>query len=373
MQYVVTSDIHLGHRKTPTEHIAKSFRKCILNSKHKDSKVIFISGDLFDRLLETNSRDILIILELMDQLLNFCYQHNIKLRVLEGTPSHDWNQPQLLPKLNDMRTENKVDLKYFKVLDIEHLVEENKYVLYIPDEWVNCHEELERQIEEKLKHHAISQVDIAIMHGQFQYQFAGIPYTGFYFQENYFLNLVKGFIHVGHYHNYSSFDRIIANGSLERLAHRQEEDKGYVVVKNDSYEFIVNPDAYIYKTIAVTKRSTLNSLDKQILSYPHNSYIRLQMTRDHPFNINFNDIKLRYLDYHIERRIKDEESVSSSVTDILSDDDLDNIPTFTVDTNIKQTLEWLVKSKYDLSDSEEARLTHYLQVFNDLEEPTPDI
>lgn len=366
MHYLVTSDVHLGHRKTPTLHIANSFRKCILNKQHKDIKVLFISGDLFDRLLDANSKDILIILELLDQLLNYCFVNKIKLRVLEGTPSHDWNQPQILPKLNDMRVENKVDLKYFRSLDIEYMADENKYILYVPDEWVHEHDELERQIEEKLLHHGIAQVDIAIMHGQFQYQFAGIPYMGFHFKEDYFLKLVKGFIHVGHYHNYTSFDRIVANGSLERLAHRQEEDKGYVIVKGTSYEFIVNPNAYIYKTIPVTKRTTLNKLDKDISQYPHNSYIRIQMTRDHPFNINFQELKVRYLDYFMERIVKGDESGNNSITDIISDTELELMDSFIIDTDLKETLTSLVLTKYSLTDPEKNVFNNYLNVFNDI-------
>lgn len=367
LKYLVCSDIHLGHRKTPTLHIANSFRKCILNKHNKDVKIIFIGGDLFDRLLDVNSKDILIILELMDQLLNYCYVNNIKLRVLEGTPSHDWNQPQILAKLNDLRTENKPDLRYFKNLDIEFMPEENKHVLYIPDEWTHCHDSLEKQIQEKLNQYAISQVDIAIMHGQFQYQFAGIPYTGFYFRENYFLNLVKGFIHVGHYHNYTTFDRIVANGSLERLAHRQEEDKGYVVVNGNSYTFIKNEDAYTYKTIPVTKRSTLNTLDKAINLYPPNSYLRIQMTRDHPFNTGFQELKLRYMDQKLERLVKGDDTDTGITSDVLSDNELEVLDSFIIDTNIKETLKAIVVAKYDLTPTELSKFDGYLEVFNNLD------
>lgn len=366
MHYVVCSDIHLGHRKTPTLHVANSFRKQILNKHNKEAEVLFIAGDLLDRLLEANSKEILIILELFDQILTYCFNNNIKLRVLEGTPSHDWNQPQLLEKLNNLRDVGKADLKYFKALDIEYMVDEGKYILYIPDEWVHCHDELERQIEVKLREHGISQVDIAILHGQFKFQFKDIPYTGFYFKSDYFLKLVKGFIHIGHYHTFAQMSRIIGNGSLERLAHRQEEAKGHVVVKGDSFTFIKNEDAYIYKTIPVNKKTTFVELDKKIGKYHKDAYIRIKMTRDHPFNMNFQEVKLRYLDYHMERLIKGDESETSLVTDIVSDEDLAVMDSFIIDTDIKETLKTLINTKYDLTAGEISKLDDYIKVFNDI-------
>ena len=69
-------------------------------------------------------------------------------------------------------------LKYHKFLDIEYIERIGKYVLYIPDEWTNSHDELELQIQEKLNQHSITKVDIAIMHGQFKYQLAGKKYNG---------------------------------------------------------------------------------------------------------------------------------------------------------------------------------------------------
>ena len=57
MKYIVTSDIHLGHKNTPTEHIIRSFKTHILNDKNKDIDVLFIAGDLFDHLLYLNTKE----------------------------------------------------------------------------------------------------------------------------------------------------------------------------------------------------------------------------------------------------------------------------------------------------------------------------
>lgn len=349
MKYLVTSDIHLGHKKTPTKHIANSFRKNILRDENKNLDIIFISGDLFDRLLDLNEEDVQIILKLLSDLLNFCSDNDIQLRVLEGTPSHDWNQSQMLISLNSMRSK-EVDLLYVKVLDIEYNTKHNKYILYIPDEWVHSHDELEKQISKKLADLHITNVDIAILHGQFEYQLRGHK-PPFYFKENYFLNLVKGFIHVGHYHSFTTYDRILANGSLERLAHGEEEPKGYIIVDNDKYEFIINDYSYIYKTIKVNAQMTLDKLTRMICKYPKNSYIRLVINPKSDLYNNSDKLQLKFLDYMV-KIIKDEDFEKNNASYINSEVVLNNdFETFQIG-NLEQFLQESVTSKYTLTDSQ---------------------
>lgn len=368
MKYANTSDNHLGHLKTPTAHIIQSFKSSILTESNKDLDVLFIAGDLFDRLLDLNSKEVQLIIEFFNYLLSYCYSNNILIRVLEGTPSHDWQQSSTLVKLNDIRT-HKCDLKYHKFLDIEYIERIGKYVLYIPDEWTNSHDELELQIQEKLNQHSITKVDIAIMHGQFKYQLAGKKYNGFYFKEEYFLNLVRGYIHVGHYHMFSKFDRILANGSLERLAHGEEAPKGYVIVEDDKYTFVENTNAYTYVTLNITNATTLERLDKLIAKYPVNSYIRLLLSKEHEFNINFNELKLRYLDYHMKKIIKENISDANSITYILDDtDQVELTESFVLDSNIHGTLLNTIKSKYTLTDIEDAKLLSYIEIFKHVED-----
>lgn len=368
LKYSVSSDVHLGHLKTPTAHIIQSFKSSILTESNKDLDVLFIAGDLFDRLLDLNSKEVQLIIEFFNYLLSYCYSNNILIRVLEGTPSHDWQQSSTLVKLNDIRT-HKCDLKYHKFLDIEYIERIGKYVLYIPDEWTNSHDELELQIQEKLNQHSITKVDIAIMHGQFKYQLAGKKYNGFYFKEEYFLNLVRGYIHVGHYHMFSKFDRILANGSLERLAHGEEAPKGYVIVEDDKYTFVENTNAYTYVTLNITNATTLERLDKLIAKYPVNSYIRLLLSKEHEFNINFNELKLRYLDYHMKKIIKENISDANSITYILDDtDQVELTESFVLDSNIHGTLLNTIKSKYTLTDIEDAKLLGYIEIFKHVED-----
>lgn len=364
IKYIVSSDIHLGHLNTPTPHIINSFKSKILTEQNKDIDILFIAGDLFDRLLDLNSKEVQQIILFFNYLLSYCTENEILLRVLEGTPSHDRQQSQILVKLNDIRT-HKCDLKYFDKLDIEYIAKFNQYVLYVPDEWTNDHATLEKEIQEKLNQHTINQVDIAILHGQFQYQFLGKKYTGFYFKEDYFHSLVKGFIHIGHYHTYSTLDRIIANGSLERLSHGEESPKGYVRVNGKTASFIENDLAYTYKTINITSATTIERLDSHIQKYPKQSHLRLLMNRDHPFNITYTDLKLRYLDYHLKKQIRESASEDATITYIVTDEELEYTDKFVLDGNLQDLLLTIINSKYSLNTTETTRLHHYTSILKE--------
>lgn len=361
MKYVSVSDIHLAHRRTPTPHIIHNFKKYILNEKNKDIDCIFIGGDLYDRLIDVASKDNLEIISFLGYMLDYCYNNDITLCVLEGTPGHDWTQPKVLVRLNQLR-DNPIDLRYFDTLTIDYMEKFNKYVLYIPDEWSHNHDDIERQIKAELDRLGITQVDIAILHSVFGYQVAGFPYQGFSYKEDYFLSLVKEFIHIGHYHIHSNFDRIIAGGSFDRLSHNEEGEKGFVIVNGDNWRFVENKDAYTYKTIRVTKKDTLNSLDEKISKYKKGSYIRLNMAKDHPFNLNFKDLTVRYMDYHLSKKVS-EDTENNTVTDILNGDgyDLEGFDFITMD--IKSVVKDNLLSKFVMSESEIKKLDEYLDVF----------
>ena len=366
MNYLVISDIHLGHRRTPTSHIVESLIDNLLTEENKKLDVFFIAGDLFDRLLDFNSQDVYCIIDFIHRLLSFCYDNDILLRILEGTPSHDWKQSYVLVKMNELR-KNKCNLKYFSVLDIEYIDKYDKYILYIPDEWCKDHDSLELQIKSKLSLYNISSVDIGILHGQFKYQIKHLGYTGFHFKEEYFLGIVKGYIHVGHYHIHTKLDRILANGSLERLAHGEEDPKGYIRVIDDRYTFIENVRAYKYVTINATKNISINKLDSVIKTYPKGSYIRLIVNKTSDFNINFRDLKLRYLDYHLTKLIKENLTDINSVTHIVTSIPLE-LPELVNFSNLYGNIKDTITESYNLSENENIIMNGYMENLKKLTE-----
>lgn len=368
MRYIVTSDIHLGHKNTPTKHIIESFKKTILTKANASIDALFIAGDFFDHLLYLNTQEAQQVVQFFHYLLSYCHDNNISLKVLEGTPCHDWYQSSMLTKINDVRT-NKADLTYVKTLDIIHCPKLNKHILYIPDEWCKSQEELELQIKTRMTELGLSKVDIAILHGAFKYQAKGIPTSAFLYDEDYFLQLTRGFIHIGHYHVHTALDRIVAQGSLERLAHGEESPKGYILVEDQTYTFIENPYAYTYKTITVNATTDLARLDRVIHKTPHGSHIRLQLKPEHPFNTIFKELTIRYADYKLKKLVKDPTSADSSVTYIVSDQDLTQVDHFVLETNAYDAVLKGIESKHQLTARELGKLHHYAKVLEKTEPP----
>ena len=95
---------------------------------------ISLAGDVFDTLLELNSDDVREIKYWVSSLLKFCAAHDITLRVLEGTPSHDWTQSSTFITTANILNLDNLDLKYIDKVEIEYIEKYNIHVLYIPDE-----------------------------------------------------------------------------------------------------------------------------------------------------------------------------------------------------------------------------------------------
>lgn len=341
LNYLVLSDVHFGHRKTKTSHIVASLDAMFSNytsqSQFTDLDFIFIAGDLFDRLLSFTDTDIHEACLWLGRLMYFCLIYNIKLRILEGTPSHDWKQSSIgntiqtltfekmidgVAKGIDRESLKDLDFKYIDTLYIEHVKDLQLHILYVPDEWTASSELTFKQVKELLAHEGIDQVDIAIMHGMFGYQVQNIPGIHGAHDEVSYLNIVKNFINIGHHHTFSFNGRIVAQGSVDRLAHGQEEDKGMCLMHIDDeqgnrFEFIKNPLAKPYVTVDLKNADldkSLAKLDKTIAKLPKDSYIRIRAAIDHPVIQAFEEIKLRYFDYNLDRQVeKDETEVQSSL------------------------------------------------------------
>lgn len=306
IKYLVLSDLHLGHRTNNTENIVNNLREYI-HSNHKLFKtlqIIFIAGDIFDTLLSNNSKEYLLSIEWLTELLLYCKHNNIKLRILEGTPSHDWKQSKtmntIISKLNI-----DVDYKYIDTLHIEKMQDLGINVLYVPDEYKHKATETEDDINKLLIENELTQVDITIMHGCFHYQLPMIRLESNH-NESYYLSITKYYISVGHIHSFSVYDRILAQGSFDRLAHNEEEDKGGTVItisSTPSFMFIKNELAKVYKTLHYEKydmTTILSKLKKDINKLPVESNIRIIVNASIHISKNIKVIKDLFKSYVIK-------------------------------------------------------------------------
>lgn len=318
------SDLHLGHSNTPTTFILDN-----LNSVFKDSPefgeydIIFLAGDFFDTLMHLPDTNVLEIHLWITNFLRLCKKHNVILRVLEGTPSHDWKQSKLFHQLNGI-TRIECDVAYYDYLHIEFIESLGLSILYIPDEWNTYCDDTWKDVTKLLKEHNLEKVDLIIMHGAFDYQFPKIASIDTHKSDRY-LNIVNHLIFIGHVHTHSINDRIIAPGSFDRLKHNEEELKGCIeaVIKPDySYEitFIENKNSKIYKTINcsnMTIDNTLKYLDKELEKLPQESFIRIEANKDDPILVSMDTLKKSFPGIRFSTKIsKTAETDSQNLIDL---------------------------------------------------------
>jgi hypothetical protein len=325
INYLVLSDIHLGHNTNKTEQIIENLKKYLVENHKlfKQLNIIFLAGDIFDKLLTNNSKEYLLAMEWLTELVLYCSTNNIKLRILEGTPSHDWRQSKLI---NSLITKLSIDIdfKYIDTIHIENIPEYNLNVLYIPDEYKHDAHDTYEDVKKLLIENNLVQVDIAIMHGQFNYQLPMVKLKSSH-DESLYLDIVKYYIHIGHIHTPSIFDRILAQGSFDRLAHNEEEDKGGIFVKlikdrESEFIFVRNKHAMLFKTYTYTDtdiEAILNDVDKKIYKLPMGSSVRCIVPKEVYLNKSIRAMREKYLGYNIKVETSNKEDVSNT-SDLLT-------------------------------------------------------
>lgn len=299
INWLSISDVHLGNIRTPAEFILDNLERELFNGRLVGLQLFVIAGDLFDRQLEYNHPASGRILLFVDRLMQECSTHNVKLRVLEGTPSHDNKQNKIFDDVYSLG-KYSCDMKYVSTLMVEYIPDWDMRILYVPDKIRTTVNEIYQdtlRIFDSLK---IETVDLAIMHGAFSHQLPAMakevhdPIS--------WLKLVKHWILVGHIHQHSILDRIAAQGSFDRIAQGEESAKGFLMgtlnLKGDSSKdqiyFIENKGAKKYVTINCTNLpvdKSLSKIESIVEKLPNDSYIRIRAEAGNAIFSNMNEIK----------------------------------------------------------------------------------
>lgn len=333
IKYLVLSDIHLGHRINKSSRIYENI--VYFFTKHeeliKDIDYLFLAGDFFDTFLASYSEDYLIATNALTYIITWCKSRNVKLRVLEGTPSHDWGQAKVISSIiKELNID--IDYKYIDDLCIENDHEYGINILYIPDEYKHKAEDTLKDVKKLMNDLKLTKVDIAIMHGQFNYQIPMVKLESSH-DESEYLSLVDRYISIGHIHVHSSKDRIIAQGSFDRLAHNEEEPKGGVIFSinkerdKDQWIFLENKHAMIFKTVDLTNSDDVDKVIKNLTSHlPKNSAIRFIVNDKDKFLNKLQEFKKITKDYNVKIVVPDVKTLKKG-EDILNHE---QIKTFTI-------------------------------------------
>lgn len=303
LHIAVFGDVHVGHPNTPTMWILNNLRAAFPDAPATgDIDLFIIEGDFFDRLLNLAQDHLYDIRIWITQFLRMCKSRDIVVRVLEGTPSHDWKQSRLFTHLNEI-SEIGADVKYVPNLSIEHIERFGITVLYVPDEWnVRC-DDTWLEVVALLKQHGLEKVDYAVMHGAFPHQMPkNVHHKLELHDPDRYLSIVRKYIFIGHVHLHSRYDRILAAGSFDRTAHGEEGPKGHIRViaresGEDTVQFVVNENAQIYKTINVVGASAdelLVLVESAVSKLAEGSHVRLRARKSDPGMVTLDFFRDKY-------------------------------------------------------------------------------
>jgi hypothetical protein len=247
------SDIHLGHPNTPTDFIIHNLETYAFPDNDETGKldIIFISGDVFDSQMEFDSSAAVAVRAWVARFIGMCVKRGIAVRVLKGTPLHDWDQSFIFHETN-VNYNYRCDLKYIDQIHIERIDKFGIDVLYVPDEARATPEQTWDVVQSLLDERGITQVDIGCMHGAFPHQLPNIEAIKDRFHDPDKYNaIVRHFIDIGHIHKHSIHGKILAQGSFDRLSHNEEMDKGHIRVLHGNVQFVKNYGAMRYLTLEV--------------------------------------------------------------------------------------------------------------------------
>jgi hypothetical protein len=306
---------------------------------------LFLAGDVFDQLIEFPSDDSGQILAWVGRLLRFCSDSKIKLRVLEGTPAHDWRQSSIFTSMKTVWLPS-VDVRYIDQLSIECDEDTGLTMLYVPDEWSESAACTYAAVEALLLQHQLTQVDIAVMHGQFYYQLPTAAHGPVCHSETAYLNIVRYYISVGHIHTFNVFDRIIPQGSFDRIAHGEEEAKGAVWFELDPvtggrFLFMENTLAQSYLTLSL-RQSSLESAVSQIsvcvATLRKGSHLRIKAKKDHPIFTSFFSVQQQFPDVVLSKYYTDGKPITTRVLDTALQNTLHTAPMTLTKENLTNIL-----------------------------------
>lgn len=322
----VFGDVHTGHSKTPTSHILRNLRRAFPNTPATgDLDLIVIEGDFFDQLLQMNDPAVKLIHEWVGAFLWMCKERDIVLRVLEGTPSHDWKQNSIFTTVNEV-SKIGADVKYVDELSIEYIERFDIHVLYVPDEWrVKCDDTWDEVVQLLVKNN-LDKVDFAFMHGMFPHQMPKNLHGKMEMHDPArYRSIVNKYICIGHVHGQSQNGNILAAGSFDRTAHGEEAPKGHYRIRlepnqEDVVMFIPNKDALKYVTFDCTgidNESIHSYVEQQIANLPEGSHVRLKAMKGEAAIAGIKYFQDAYPQFHwtVKESGKDDEKYTPVLVD----------------------------------------------------------
>jgi DNA repair exonuclease SbcCD nuclease subunit len=281
-----TADLHLGHQRVPSADTVNDIRKYLFPQLANNADILLIVGDIFDGKVSLNHPDASIIVDLFADLLKICFEYDIIIRIIRGTYSHDNHQLDIFNKIYD-KLGIPVDYRVVEEISIEYIERYDIRFLYMPDNLpYSSKADVFDHIKTLFCANNIEDVDYVLLHGEFDHVNFGHTNINAYNCKD-FDNICNALVLAGHIHKPHRHRQVIYAGSFNRLAHNEEEAKGFWKIKGTSAEFIENKDSTKFITVDYNDESNLETLlnrHKDLIDHlpsVRKSFIRVLITDTH--------------------------------------------------------------------------------------------
>ena len=237
---VAVSDLHFGNPRISSEQLYLKLKK-ILYPELRDTHLVVIAGDLYDQLLTVSSKAHRYAAMFIADLFRFSARTGCQIRILHGTYTHDRDQLSVFSTLALPQTRYKIinEISCEEITDFRYLSEQLNLKLrvgYLPDNLSYKHsEDAVAHLQRSMTCCGWNTLDLLVGHGAFAHTLpvdANHRPPCLYTHEQ-FKNLVQGPIVMGHIHVHSRKYNIYYCGSFDRMAHGEEEPKGFYVFTRD--------------------------------------------------------------------------------------------------------------------------------------------
>lgn len=237
LKIAAISDLHFGQPKIiPSELYGRLKR--FLYPELKDTHLIFIAGDLYDQLLTVNSKAHKFAVQFIVDLLRMSALTGMQVRILHGTFTHDRDQLAIFETLNiphaRFRVINQIEIE--EISDIrcrDEIISRNLRVGYLPDNLL--YKRSEEAVAHLIRTMTVlgwTSLDMLVGHGTFEHVIdpgSGHKPPCLFCWEQFKTIVQGGPIIMGHIHSPGRKRNIYYCGSFDRMAHGEEEKKGYYI------------------------------------------------------------------------------------------------------------------------------------------------
>lgn len=263
LKIVAVSDLHFGSSKISPEILYQRLQKYFY-PEIRDAHLVVIAGDLYDQLLTVGSAAHRSASRFVADLFQHSAATGCQIRILHGTYSHDRDQLSVFSALALPNTQYKIyneiaceQIDQFRCGD--DVLNIPLRIGYIPDNLsYKRSSDVIDHLQQSMTCCGYKSLDVLIGHGSFDHTLPkDIPHKPpCLYTIDQFKDIVTGPIIMGHIHVHSKRANVYYCGSFDRLAHGEEENKGFYVftraidnVNDWQARFVTNPEATPFITL----------------------------------------------------------------------------------------------------------------------------